>query len=103
MIPFSSKDRSVSTKISSKRSLDLSGVEYTCEKTFVVLNDRSLTNQKDGLSNSLDLTNQDFYDRPVDEKKTKKTIASLQAVPSPSGAHFDFSPSLSRSCLALPR
>ena len=25
------------------------------------LNDRSLTNQKDGLSNQLNLTNQDFY------------------------------------------
>ena len=55
----------------------------------MVLNDRSLTNQKDGLSNSLNLTNQDFYVRLVD-KKTKKTIASLQAVPSPSHAHFDF-------------
>ena len=32
------------------------------------LNDRSLTNQKDGLGNSLNLTNQDFYVRLVDEK-----------------------------------
>ena len=53
-----------------------------------------MTNQKDGLSNSLNLTNQDFYVRLVDEKKTKNTIASLQAVPSPSRAHFDFPPLL---------
>ena len=33
------------------------------------LNDRSLTNQKDGLSNQLNLTNQDFYVRLVDENK----------------------------------
>ena len=42
----------------------------------MVLNDRSLISQKDGLSNSLNLTNQDFYICLVDEK-TKKTIASL--------------------------
>ena len=47
----------------------------------MVLNDRSLTNQKDGLSNSLNLTNQDFYVRLVDEKNKSKK-ASLQAVPS---------------------
>ena len=47
----------------------------------MVLNDRSLTNEKDGLNNSLNLTNQDFYVRLVDEKK---------AVPSPYRAHFDF-------------
>ena len=34
----------------------------------MVLNDGSLTNQKDGLSNSLNLTNQDFYIRLADEK-----------------------------------
>ena len=61
----------------------------------MALNDRSLTSQKDGLSNSLNL---------VDEKKkktnkTKKTIASLQAVPfslraSLSRAHLDFPPFL---------
>ncbi len=34
----------------------------------MVLNERSLTSQKDGLSNSLNLTNQDFYVRVVDEK-----------------------------------
>ena len=34
----------------------------------MVLNDRSLTNQKDGLGNLLNLTNQDFYVRLVDEK-----------------------------------
>ena len=58
-----------SLEFSSKRALDIiRGVEYKCEKTFVVLNDRSLTSQKDGLSNSLNLTNQDFYVRLVDEK-----------------------------------
>ena len=51
----------------------------------MVLNDRLLASKKDGLSNSLNLINQDFYIRQVD-KKTKKTIASLQAVPSPSRA-----------------
>ena len=55
------------------------------------LNDRSLTNEKDGLSNALNLTNQDFYVHLMDEK-IKKTIASLQAVPSLSCAHFDFPP-----------
>ena len=66
----------------------------------MVLNDRSLTSQKNGLSISLNLTNQDFYVHLVDEKnKTKTTIASLQAVPSPSHAspsraHFDFPPFL---------
>ena len=34
----------------------------------MVSNDRSLTNQKDGLGNSLNLTNQDFYVRLVDVK-----------------------------------
>ena len=53
----------------------------------MLLNDRSLTDQKDGLSKSLNLTDQDFYVRLLDEK-TKKTIASLQAVPSPSRAHL---------------
>ena len=49
-------------------------VECECE-TATLLNDRSLTNQNDGLSNSLNLrTNQDFYVRLVDEKT--KTIAS---------------------------
>ena len=43
----------------------------------MVLNDRSLTNEKDGLSNSLNLTNQDFYVRLVDEKNKEQTIASL--------------------------
>ena len=45
----------------------------------MLLNDRSLTDHKDGLSNSFNLTNQDFYVR-LEYKKTKKTIASLQAV-----------------------
>lgn len=34
----------------------------------MLLNDRSLTNQKDGLRNSFNLTNQNFYVRVVDEK-----------------------------------
>ena len=38
----------------------------------MVLNDRSLTNQKDRLGNSLNLTNQDLYIRLVDEKKQRK-------------------------------
>ena len=54
--------------------------ERECEKTFMLLNDRSLTNPKDGLNNSLNLTNQDFYVLLVDEK-TKTTIASLQPIP----------------------
>ena len=71
----------------------------------MVLNDRSLTSQKDGLSNSLNLTMQDFYVRLVDEK-TKKTIASLQAVPSasrasPPRAHFDFPPFLRPATQAI--
>ena len=35
----------------------------------MLLNDRSLTNQKDGLSNQLNLTNQEFYVRLVDKNK----------------------------------
>ena len=67
----------------------------------MVLNDRSLTNQKSGLSNSLNLTNHDFYAIRVGKKKiTKKTIASFYAVPSPSRAHFDFPPSISTACHA---
>ena len=38
----------------------------------MVLNERSLTSQKDGLRNSLNLTNQDFYVRLADEKKKRK-------------------------------
>ena len=34
----------------------------------MVSNDKSLANQKDGLGNSLNLTNQDSYARLVDEK-----------------------------------
>ena len=40
----------------------------------MVFNDRSLTSQKDGLSNSLNLTNQDFYVRLVDEKNKENTL-----------------------------
>ena len=59
----------------------------------MLLNDKSLTNHKDGLSNSFNLTNHDPFVRLVDENKTKKTTASLsflQAVPSLSRPHFDF-------------
>ena len=45
----------------------------------MVLNDRSLTNQKDGFSNSLNVANQDFYVRLVDEKKTTTTKNSVFA------------------------
>ena len=38
----------------------------------MLLNDRSLTNQKDGLSNSLNLANRNFYARLVDEKTEKQ-------------------------------
>ena len=38
----------------------------------MLLNDRSLTSQKDGLSNSISLANQDFYIRLVDEIKQRK-------------------------------
>ena len=44
----------------------------------MVLNSRSLTNQKDGLVNLLNLINQDIF-RSSGGRKTKKTIASLQA------------------------
>ena len=43
----------------------------------MLLNDRSLTNQKDGLSNSISLTNQEFYVRLVDEKKNKENNSVL--------------------------
>lgn len=42
----------------------------------MLLNDRSGTNQKDVLSYSLNLTDQDFYVCLVDEK-TKETITSF--------------------------
>ena len=50
--------------------------KHKCENTFMGLNDRSLTNQKDGLSNSLNLTSQDFYVRLVDQK-TKENNSVL--------------------------
>ena len=44
----------------------------------MVLNGRSLTNQKSGLSNSLNLTNQDFYVlREGKEKKNKENNSVL--------------------------
>ena len=47
----------------------------------MVLKDRSLTTQKDGLSNSLNLTNQDFYLRLVDEKnkENNSVLAGLSS------------------------
>ena len=51
----------------------------------MVLNDRPLTNQKDGLSNSLNLTDQDFYICLVDEKNKENnlilTFAPLYGLP----------------------
>ena len=38
----------------------------------MLLNDRSLSNQKDRLSNQIDVANQDFYVRLVDKKKRRK-------------------------------
>ena len=43
-------------------------------------NDRSLTNQKDGLGNSLNLANQQFYVHLVDEKN-KENNSVLAARP----------------------
>ena len=66
----------------------------------MLLNDRSLSNQKDRLSNQIDVANQDFCVRLVD-KKTKKTITSLRAVSAASmhrssRVHFDPFPPLVR-------
>ena len=59
----------------------------------MVLNDRSLTSQKDGLSNSLNLTNQDFYVRLVDEKnKVNHSILAGRSFSLPGS--FDFPPFL---------
>ena len=86
-----------------KRSFDLStflnikSSHIYYEKTFVVLNDRLLTSQKDGLSNSLNLTNQDFYVRLVDEKnKVNNSVLAGRSFSraSPSRADFDFPPFL---------
>ena len=52
----------------------------------MVLNDRSLTNQQGGLSNSLNLTNQDFYVRLVDGKN--KESNSVLAGPTFSRPRF---------------
>ena len=61
----------------------------------MVSNDRSLTNQKDGLGHSLNLTNQDFYICLVDEKNQENnSVLAGHTVPSPSCAHFDFPPFL---------
>ena len=47
----------------------------------MVSNDRSLTNQKDGLGNLLNLTNQNFYVRLVDEKKNRENNSVLAGRP----------------------
>ena len=65
-------------------------VEYKCEKTLMVSNDRSLTNQKDGVGNSLNLTNQDFYVRLVDEKNNENNSV-LAGRPFFLPRSFDFS------------
>ena len=64
----------------------------------MVSNGRSLINQNDGLGNLLNLTNQEFYVRLVDEKNKENN--SVLAGPSPSRGHFDFPPSLSTACHA---
>ena len=64
----------------------------------MVSNDRSLTNQKDGRGNSLNLTNQDFYVRLVDEKKNNENDSVLAGRPSRTPS--DFPPSLSTACHA---
>jgi len=58
----------------------------------MLLNNRWLTSQNDGLSNSLNLTNQDFYVCLVDEKN-KENNSVLAGHPSPC-THFDPFPSL---------
>ena len=59
----------------------------------MVLNDRLLTNQKDGLGNSLNLTNQDFYVRLVDEKnKPNNSVLAGRTFSLPRS--FDCSPFL---------
>ena len=57
----------------------------------MVLNDRSLTNQKYGLSNSLNLANRDFYVRLMDEKNQENNSVLCRPFLLP---HFDFSPFL---------
>ena len=57
----------------------------------MLLKDRSLTNQKDGLSNALILTNQDFYIRLVDDKENNSILAGR---PFSLPARFDFPPLL---------
>ena len=49
----------------------------------MVLNDRSLTNQMDGSSNLLNLTNQDFYVRLVDEKNKENDSVLVGHTPPP--------------------
>ena len=49
----------------------------------MVLNDRLLTNQEDGLSNSLNLTNQNFYIHLMDERKKENNILAGRLLGSP--------------------
>lgn len=56
----------------------------------MVLNDRLLTTQKDGLSNFKSDQPSFLPSSGGQKKKTKKAIASSQAVPSFSHARFDF-------------
>lgn len=64
----------------------------------LLLYDRSLTNQKDRLSNQINLTNQDFIIRLVDEKKGRKQWrscrTSLLEARRSSRVHFDPFPPL---------
>ena len=91
---FSSEDRSVSPR-NDPALLNINLRKPLCSS----VNDRSLTNQC-GLSNSLNLTHEDLYVRLVDEN-SKKTTASLMAVPSPSRAHYDFPPLLRPATSAM--
>ena len=88
----------VSPKHKARVNANMRLVEYKYEKTFVILNDRSLTCQKDGLSNSLNLTNQDFYVRLVDEKnKENNSVLAGRSFSLPRSFWLS---SLSTACLA---
>ena len=64
----------------------------------MVLNDSSLTKEKDGLSNLLNLTNQDFYVRLVDEKnKANNSVLAGRTFSLPRSFRL---PSVSMTCHA---
>ena len=72
----------------------------------MVSNDRSLTNQIERLSNSLNLSNQDFYVCLVDEKNKENnsvladyTVSLARSFCLPSLPFYGLPRSLSRSCL----